>query len=382
MKNILTILLILSLNLFAAEKKNNTDEIDHLSLAAMLLKDGHIDRANDELSQINLEDKKLDFIRFYTLKGLILTKLGSYEEANRAFKESINAGQTDKSVYLYMAQNSFKLEKYEDTLEAIKNAGNLIEDKPSIYALKAECNWKLHKTDEALRVLRESIEKFPKEVDFYKQRFNYLVTLKLYQSALSDANIYLLHANPNEKTTLAFIATLRKSGEIDKAIALAENANLQFPDSAQVTVMLAHLYLDKEMIQAAADLFDQASIEDEKYTQEAAEMMRRAKEFITALYKNSQMLDTKEKLKQRVAIYLEYEAYERVVVSQQAIYRTGLIEDESIRYALAFSYYKVGDFAASEKELNKLTQADLFQKATEIRKNMQKCINNYWECDL
>ncbi|MBA3026533.1 MAG: hypothetical protein FP820_09000, partial [Sulfurimonas sp.] len=135
MKNILTILLILSLNLFAAEKKNNTDEIDHLSLAALLLKDGHIDRANDELSQVNLEDKKLDFIRFYTLKGLVLTKLGSYEEANKAFKQSVNAGQTDKSIYLYIAQNSFKLEKYEDTLDAIKNAGNLIEDKPSIYGL-------------------------------------------------------------------------------------------------------------------------------------------------------------------------------------------------------------------------------------------------------
>lgn len=382
MRNILTILLILSLNLFAAEKKNNSDEIDHLSLATILLKDGHIERANDELSQVNIEDKKLDFARFYTLKGLVLTKLNAYEDANKAFAQGITSGQTDKSLYLYMAQNSYKLEKYEDTLQAIKNAGELAQEKPSLYALKAECNWKLQRTNEALSILKESIAKFPTEYDFYKQRFNYLVTLKLYQSALSDANVYLEHANPNEKTTLAFIATLRKSGEIDKAIALAENANLKFLESAQVTVLLAHLYLDKEMIQVAADLFDQASIEDPKYTQEAAEMMRRAKEFIMALYKNSQILDAKEKLKQRIAIFLEYEDYERVVASQKAIYRTGLIEDESIRYALAFSYYKVGDFTASERELRKLTQADLFQKATEIRKNMQKCISNYAECDL
>ncbi|MGB3961886.1 MAG: hypothetical protein WBK95_06590, partial [Sulfurimonas sp.] len=104
--------------------------------------------------------------------------------------------------------------------------------------------------------------------------------------------------------------------------------------------------------------------------------------FSTALYKNSQLLETKEKLKQRIAIYLEFEDYERVIASQKALYRSGLIEDENIRYALAYAYYKAGDFDSSEKELKQLSKADLFQKATEIRKNMQKCIDNHWECEL
>jgi len=32
--------------------------------------------------------------------------------------------------------------------------------------------------------------------------------------------------------------------------------------------------------------------------------------------------------------------------------------------------------------LRKLTKSDLFQKATELRKNIQKCKRDGWECEL
>jgi len=381
MKKILILLLLVSLNISAAEKKA-ADEIDHVSLAALLLKDGFVDRANDELKQVDLEDETLDLGRFYTLKGLVSTKLGNYEEANQHFLKALSFEDVDKALYLYVAQNSFKLEKFQDALDAIEKAGKVADEKPSVVSLKAECNWRLGKQNEALVVLGEGMKKFSKEWNFYKQRFNYLVTLKLYQSALSDAQVYLKNAKPTEKTVLSFIAALRKSGDTDKAIELAEEANIRFNTSAEVTVMLAHLYLDKEMVQAAADLFNEASIEDDKYTKEAAEMMRRAQEFIISLYKNSQMLDQKEKLKQRIAIFIEFGAYERIIASKKALERSELIEDESIRYALAYSYYMSAEFDKSEEQLKQLTRPDLFSKATELRKNMQKCKDNHWECEL
>lgn len=382
MKKFLILCLVLCLNVMAADKKSDSDEIDHVALAALLLKDGYVARANEELKQVNLEDEDLDKVLYFTLKGLVATKQSDYKAANEFFRDSIKAGQTDKSVYLYIAQNSFKLKDYEGTLQAISDAGEIVNDKPTIFALKAECFWRLKRTDEALITLRDANKRFPKNYDFYKQRFNYLVSLRLYQSALDDANIYLKNAQPNEKTSISFIAALRKSGATDKAIDLAEQVNLRFIESAEATVLLAHLYLDKGMIQSAAELFSEASIEDDKYTKEAAEMFRRAHDFVMALYNNSQMLDQKEKLKQRIAIYIEYGEYERVVVSKRAIERTGLIEDESIRYALAYAYYKTGEYDACENELKQLTRPDLFQKATELRKNMEKCKNNHWECAL
>jgi len=376
------LILALSLSLVAADKKSS-DEIDHIALAALLLKDGLTARAKDELNQVNLEDEEIDRARFYTLMGLVYTKQSKFAEANSAFSKAIKYSEVvNKTLYLYMAQNSFKLKDYEGTLDAIKFAQELAEKSASVQGLKAECYWKLKSENEAFVVLAKAIKTFPTKWAFYKQRFSYYLSLKLYQSALVDAKVYLSKASANEKTVLSFISALRTSGDTDRAIELAEKANIQFVKSAEITVLLAHLYLDKEMVQAAAELFAQASIEDRKYTKEAAEMMRRAKEFTLALYKNSQMLDTKEKLKQRVAIYIEFGSYERIIVSKRALERSELIDDESIRYALAYSYYMTQSFEKAEVQLQLLSRPDLFKKATELRKNMQKCKESLWECTL
>jgi hypothetical protein len=382
MKKLIIIPILLSLTLSFLEAKKRGDEIDHIALAALLLQDGHIQKAADELASVNIEDKNIDFVRYYTLKGLVALKQGVYEESNRYFLESIKAGQEDKNIFLYLAQNSFKLEKYKESLGYLDAAGNLAYEKASLFSLRAQLHWKLEQKEKSFLALEMGMQKFNHEYNLLKQRFFYFISLGLYQSALDDAHIYLSHASVDEKSAIVFINAFKKANQLDDALILAEELLLQFNNSAQLTALLAYLYIDKGMLQSAADLFDKASIKDEVFTKESAELYRRAKNFVLALYKNSQLLDTKEKLKQRIAIYLEYGAYEKVVVSHNALKRSGLLEDENIRYALAYSYYMVGDFNACESELKGLTSSELFKKATELRKNIQKCKNDGWECEL
>ncbi len=381
MKLFFILLTALQLTLFAAEA-NKSDDVDHVALAALLMKDGHYARAAETLNEADTTKEDFDFVLYYTIKGLIFTKQQLYSAANEQFYKAIESGQTELTIYLYIAQNNFKLHDYQGTIDALDKAGEVATQKPQLLALRAECQWKLEKKGAALDTLALAQSKFPDYYAVYKQRFNYYVELELYQSALDDATVYLAHEKPNAKTYLSFIGALRKSGATDKATLLAEEGNLRFLDNAEMTVMLAHLYLDQQMPEAAANLFDQASIEDGKYTKEAAEMLRRARQFTLALYKNAQLTDTKEKYKQRVAIYLEFGEYERVVATDSALERSGLLEDENIRYALAYSYYMTGDFAKSEAQLKELSRPDLFEKATELRKNMEKCQNNSWECEL
>ena len=379
MKLFFILLSVLHLALFAADK---SDEIDHVALATLLMKDGHYARAAETLNEADTKQEDFDFVQYYTIKGLIFTRQNLYKVANEQFHKAIERGQSEPTIYLYIAQNNFKLRDYQATIDALDKAGVVATQKPQLLALRAECHWKLGQHAEALESLALVTQQFPEYYALYKQRFNYFVELELYQSALEDANVYLTHAKPNVKTYLSFIGALRKSGATAKATTLAEKGNLQFLESAEMTVMLAHLYLDQEMIHTAANLFDEASIEDPKYTKEAAEMLRRARDFTLAIYKNTQLLNTKEKYKQRVAIYLEFGEYERVVSAHNAMERSGLLEDENIRYALAYSYYMTSNFEASEAQLKELTRPDLFEKATELRKNMEKCENNMWECAL
>lgn len=383
MKPILIVLALIGV--LCAQAFAKSDEVDYTELAAMMLRDGHVSRANDALNMVDLNSSDVDLPRFYMLRGLVFTKQSFYKEANDSFYRSIELNadaNASKPLYLYIAQNSFKLKAYKGCIEALEKVPDLVSANPKLYSLKAECYWRENDRQNAFAVLRDVNKAFPEYWDAYKQRFYYLVSLQLYQAALEDAKLYLKNAKAGETVMVNFINALRQSGQTEKAIALAEEANVRYPSSARVTVMLAHLYLDREMIQTAAELFNEASIEDGKYTGESAEMYRRARDYVMALLKNTQMLETKEKYKQRIAIFLEYGDYERIIATRPAMERSGLMEEESMRYALAYAYYMEGEFDRTEALLQTLTKPDLFQKGVELRSKMEKCKTNIWECQL
>lgn len=383
MKIYLTIMITLMLSgSLLASDKNTKDDVDYVALATILMKDAYYNRANDALKHVDLNDKTVDLAQYYTLKGLVSSKLSQYKASNENFYKAIKNGQKQKVIYVYIAQNSFKLKDYAEVIKALDNAIDLTIKKPKLLALKAEAYYRLKQYNETLSTLKKLIQLHPTYYDAYKQRFAYLVSLGLYQSALEDADIYMKNAKASEKTTISFINALRKAKETDKAIILAEKAHLIYPNNATITILLANLYIDKEMIQAAADLFDKASLQDSKYIKDSSEMFRRAKNYIQALYKNSQILDTKEKYKQKVAIYLEFGDYEKVVATESALKRNELLKDQNMIYALAYSFYMISDFDKSEEYLKQINRSDLFTKAIELRKNMNKCKNNHWECTL
>ena len=383
MKKLLTLLLLLFLNaaLYAGDAKKDED-IDYVALATILIKDGHYSRANEALSHIDVKSEDTDLAQYYTLEGIVKMKLRLYKESNENFYKAIKNGQKEKSIYLYIAQNYFKLKEYDKVIEALNEVPELVKKKPTLMALKAEAYYRLKKYNDALNELAELLKLHPKYYDAYRQRFVYFMSLKLYQSALDDANVYLKHAKANEKVTISFIYALREAKELKKAILLAEDAHLKYPKNATITVLLANLYIDKDMLKSAADLFNDASMIDYKYTKDAAEMYRRAKDFVEALYKNSQIVDPKEKYRQRIAIYLEFGAYEKIAAMKDALERNGLLKDQNILYALAYAYYKNGEYDLAEKYLKKITRSDLYKKSIELRKNMAKCKNNHWECSL
>jgi len=382
MKKIILLPILLSLMLTMLEAKSKSDEIDHVALAALLLRDGQIQKASDELSSVNLEDKSIDLARFYTLKALVASKQGLYKQSNENFLESMKYGQAEKAIFLYMAQNSLKMDEYKEALGYLDAAGELAFEKPSLFSIRAELHWKLGEKEKSYKVLESALQKFKNEHTLLKQRFFYSISLELYQSALDDAHLYLENAKLDEEGALVFVNAFKKANQLDDAIILAEELLLQFDSSAKLTALLAYLYIDKGMLQSAADLFSKASLKDSVYTKESAELYRRAKNFVLSLYKNSQLLDTKEKLKQRIAIYLEYNEFEKIVASHNALKRSGLLEDENIRYALAYSYYMVKEFDSCEEELKKLNSSEFFVKATALRKNIQKCKTDGWECEL
>ncbi len=383
---IVILLLILSLPVMAKEK-----DVDYLSLAAILIKDGHYDRAEAALMKLEIaqeankaqgndEEVIEDKARFYTLKGLVQLKKQDFVNAKASFQSAIQAGQTELVVYVYLAQAAYGDKDYRTTLDAIANAGEQAKSVKGLYTIKAQSHWKLDEKNSAWNALQAGLDQFPDEAVFLRQQIFFLLELKLYQDAIVIGNKYLSRAEAVVEDYLAIGSSLRKSHEAEKSISILEKAKLIYPDDTRVVVELAHAYLDSDKVVVAAELFQHVASLDTEYMSEAAELFRRAGKLGRALNLNAQVRDKAKKLKQRLAILLEYEDFELAAAMDKPLNRIGLLEDEDIRYATAYSLFKAGQFDEASEQLSFIKRPDLFRKSTELRKVMQNCESAAWSC--
>ncbi len=376
-------LILIIVSVTALEAKKST--IDHLGLAALLIRDGHYDRALKSLAEVDVKDEATDLKRFYTLKALALMKQAHYLQSIEAFKQALHRAtkplsREDKRLYIYIGKSYFQLKSYKKALETFERVPQIVQSKASYLILKAEMQYKSALYSEALKTLEQSIARFPDAIIAYKQRFFYLVHLKLFESALQSSSSYIKKSKDGTKASMLVAQAFIKEQELDRALKVLTQATLRYPDKSDIIVMLAHLYMKKGMLNSAAELFDEASIFERKYIKEASELYRRAKRFYRSLYLNTQIKDQKEKLRQRLAIYLEFEDYERAAAMRKAMKRVGLLKEQELRYALAFALFKSGQYALCEEELSFITKSELFSKAIELRKSIQVCKIHPWEC--
>ena len=90
--------------------------------------------------------------------------------------------------------------------------------------------------------------------------------------------------------------------------------------------------------------------------------------------------DENKELRQRVGIYLGKGRYDLVTLLSPRLAKSGVLSDQEMRYALAYSFYATGDFKKAEWHLNQISQENLFSKALEIKKTMAECRETPWVC--
>ena len=353
---------------------------DFIELAAVMLKDGYHDRALLALQSVDLGNKKTDLARFYTLQGLAHLGLNDLEAARDSLQQAVKNGQQDRSIFIYLAHAYFGLKDYRNTVSAIGKAGDLTNKDASLISLKAESYWYLKDADAAIHALNDGQRAFPDDLRFLKRKVFYLVELGLYQEAVRLGRDYLKRSNASAADYVAFGNALRLSREYQEALNILEVARLQFPNDEMIAKLLAHTYLDQGKLNAAAFILEQAALLNPALQAEAAEIYRRAGRFHKALTLNESIGDQKVKLKQRLSILLALKQFERAANMESSLYRTGLLEDQDVRYALAYALFSSRRFADANKHLDYLKNAELFRKATELRRLMEMCKTEPWQC--
>jgi tetratricopeptide (TPR) repeat protein len=379
---IVAILLGIALQLgtaVAAEQESESD-VDYLDLAALMLRDGNLDRAMVALEQVDLEAEGVDLQRYYTLLGLAHLRRNELELARDALNQAAETESPDSLVFIYLAQVNFQLQDYRATIAALDKAGPVVERLGSVYHMRAQCYWLLEEPTMALATLDQAASIFPEDKTFDRRKVFYLIELGLFQEAAELGREYLEYSDESLEDYIALGNALRASGELEEAAQFLEQAQLRYPDNVEIKKSLAHAYIERGELSAAADLLYSAALLDPDLMAEAAELYRRAGQTYRALTLNGQLNDQPEKFRQRMAILLELQNFEQAAAMETPLYRVGLLQDEDLLYALAYAQFKIGAFEEAEANLSQLTRPDLFRKAAELRRAIQDCSGDSWQC--
>jgi tetratricopeptide (TPR) repeat protein len=249
-----------------------------------------------------------------------------------------------------------------------------------VFLMRAQVHWLLGDRERAFATLADGSRRFPANTQFLRREVFFLMELGLYQEAAERGQRYLAVAEGKEEDYVAIGNALKRARQFDAALVFLESARMKFPASENVVKVLAATYLENGQPLAAGELMYRAALINPALKPEAAELFRRAKLYARALAVNAEIADQSLKLKQRLGILIELGRFAEVRGMEAALLRTRLLEDEDVRYALAYAQFKEGDFEGAERNLAKLTKPDLFRKATELRQSMQDCADERWRC--
>lgn len=364
-----------------AQSNDPEEPIDRLPLAALLIGDGNYDRARQVLAGVDQTSENFDSSRYHTLLGLVALNLKEYHLAVVELKKAIAAGQQAPVVYLYLAQAHFGAEDYNATLQALDNAGETTTQIPSAYFIRAQALWSLARLNEAWAVLNQAQVQFPDRAsDFARRQVFLLIEQGLYQAALTMARDLVVLSQGDITDALAVGHALINANQASEASVLLEEAMLRAPGDATVAKLLAQSYLAQEMPLAAAEVLRKGAYYNADLLIEAAELFRQTGRLTEALTLNGQAIDQAKKLKQRLAILIGLERYNQAAAMIGDLERVQLLDEEEIRYALAYALFKTGDFDAARAQLFFLESAENFRKATELRRVMAECEQQPWLC--
>ncbi|MDP3302204.1 MAG: hypothetical protein Q8S36_09595 [Sulfuricurvum sp.] len=420
-KKILTVLIFIACA-HGADNNAKIGDLDHMAIATAMVYDGKYDGAKSELDLVDINFQALDRAKYYTIKATLASKTNLHEQAVENFIKAIDEtkkmvyvspkeaqdkkrkylfkiGSTSKvteeiksdpefehnkqikieRLYANLSQSYYKLKEYKKCVDALDLSGENGQNKAGLYAFRADCYWKAGEHSNAMEALNRGYEKFS-DVQLLKQKYFYLSELKLYKAAVETAKIYIDKAGKKEDDYLYLAQMLIQAKQTEDAIMILEEGKMIFPSNPTFGVMLTNVYLKKEMRHTGAAIMESSANIDQKYLKDSVESFRQVKDYSHALYLNMHVVDQKDNIKQKIAMHLERGEFEQIIGLKDAMMRNGMQDDENIIYTLAYSYYMAGDYPNAEIYLQSINDNDLFQKATIIRKNIEKCKANPREC--
>lgn len=358
---------------------------DPINLATRLIKDGHLDRAYKVIQTAKISANPPDASSIGTVTGLYHLYRKEFTKAKDQLEGVIAtrraAGMpSDPYVHVYLAQAHFGREDFKNCLVQLEQTGELVYASISLTLIKIRSDWNLGHQVTALAELDRAEARFSGERLLQRQRIEYYVQLDLGQATNTLVSAYL-KSGPSVADLKALAQIFFERADLRQTlIMILEAAHLESPADIGVITQLGLLYAKSDAPLGAARMFEKAADFENRFYKEAAAMHMRAGNLYRALFLNGHLLDQKEKLKQRLAILLKLGQYSKVTAMLPSLKRHGLVDNDEVRYAIAYAWFRQGAFEQAKEHLGSLKSVDFFKKATALRHEMSVCKQNPLQC--
>ncbi|NRA64905.1 MAG: tetratricopeptide repeat protein [Pseudobacteriovorax sp.] len=364
------IIALTMLSSFCLNAEEQQGEIDYISLAGRLVKDGDYQRAESVLA--NVPEDEQDTTPYLLVKGLLNLYQERFDVAVEVFSEVVKNPVEDRYVWIYLGQAYFGKKDYQRTLETFSQAADLSQSIPSVIIIKARAQWELNQKEVAWQTLHQ-YPNYNTDIRFIRLRVEWLISSGLVQQAfrITEETIY---QNKNTIAELIALPTLfAREAAIRESIRLFEILRLSYPENINLAVTLAYAYAKAGKYHTAGDLFQSVALRDHSFSYQAVELYRKAGRYKEALRINRRVKDQSKKFQQRLSILIADGAFEEATSTASDLERLGLLQNEEIRYALAFAFFKTNQFEEVERHLSEIQHPDLFKKAIALRKEIDQC---------
>ncbi len=355
----------------------------------VLIKNSEFKKAKTLFKSINLAHlNPLDQVRYYFYQGMLafeskkyVKALEYYRQAEKKLKFINPTGEVDYQtpIATFMAQSHFALNEFESAISALRLQKNRTEKS---YLILSSSYWGLKKQDKAFDILSRALQKFPRSSNLIKQKALYFADLGLLHELYLEGQSLISATKDFDQTYFLFLVNLLKQkNELHLAKKLLEAELAVNPLNADITSELAYIYYAQNSLYPAKDLYLRAANLDAKYAYQAAEVLLKNNDLVLAKYFNSKVLDAKKKTKQRFALEIKAANFHEAYFLKDELNRQGLLEDESLIYALAYCAVKIGKVTKAKQYLQQIKTPEMFKKALKLKDWSQECAEDgSWKC--
>jgi tetratricopeptide (TPR) repeat protein len=378
----LIILIVLGAQAANAALDARYDDYDGYPLISVLVSEGKWDLALDQMKQLSATDRANKNVYSYWM-GVIHFKKEKYTEARKFLETSTFPASTDEYLAkeLFLGRTHYYLKANAACAAAFKNAEKSSLITSSDVLLRAECLLEENKKQEAWFVLTMALNTY-KNIETLSFTIQTLMQMELNHLSTFISLDWLARYSRSPSDFLTISDIFLKQKNLVGRVKVLEMARAKFPMDTDINLSLTQMYFEKGMLIAAEEGFARASQSESKYAYHAAEMNRQLGRYERSQFFNSRIPDEKERLKQKLAIYVDKGQFAMIASLEPVIQRTPLINDDEVRYALAYSLVRSGEYKRPLQYLAKITSQDFIEKTVILRNALTDCVEKSKVCKL